>query len=232
MNDKMSEVNKDIFKSVMYVTLGLIMLVVALIHIPNSNISIDNDWIGFYGSIVGSLVGGFITFIGIQLTLNHNEEQRKLNSLHELEKKRLEILPHITMESQILGYSHTITESGIDYDFYRTKIKFRNIGRDTCLNLNASLKIIGNSSPFDGIPTYFFVDSLIKGELSKGFDFLISKERMNYKQVLIEFYDLEHRLYEQEIQVSNIFHEPLNDSPISISTLITHSGFPKIKNSV
>lgn len=228
MNDS---VYTKVLKSVLLLTFSMIIFVAIIINIPNPLITNSNDWIGFYGSIVGSLVGGLMTFIGVQISINHNENVRVKGETDNNERKRLEILPHITMESRILGFSHTITDDNKDYDYYRTKIKFRNIGRDTCINLSANFKILGITSPFNEIPAYFFIDSLVKGELSNGFDFLICEERFNYKKVVIEFYDLEHRLYEQEIEVSNIFNYPASEEPISISTIITHSGFPKLKNS-
>ncbi|MGO1370922.1 MAG: hypothetical protein ACTHVE_03610 [Senegalia sp. (in: firmicutes)] len=46
-----------------------------------SNIN-DSDWMSFFGSYIGSLIGAFVTLIGLIITLNftrkQNNEERRL----------------------------------------------------------------------------------------------------------------------------------------------------------
>lgn len=60
-------------------SIGLINLIVG---IENPCAVQDNDWIGFYGtfvsSIIAGLAGGYITYEGVKLTIKDNEENRNL----------------------------------------------------------------------------------------------------------------------------------------------------------
>lgn len=52
------------------------------------------DWIGFWGSIVGSIISGFITLLGLRITINRERES-------DFERKSIEIMPHISIETCI-----------------------------------------------------------------------------------------------------------------------------------
>lgn len=34
------------------------------------------DWLGFYGALLGSVIGGAITFIGVYITIKNKKNQR------------------------------------------------------------------------------------------------------------------------------------------------------------
>lgn len=48
----------------------------------------DNDWIGFWGNIIGALIGGIVTFLGISVTIKFEREK-------EQENRRLQVLPFL-----------------------------------------------------------------------------------------------------------------------------------------
>ena len=52
------------------------------------------DWLAFAGSILGGLIGGLFTFIGVCLTIKHEDRQKKLDELKKADenKPRLEII--------------------------------------------------------------------------------------------------------------------------------------------
>lgn len=52
------------------------------------------DWLAFAGSILGGLIGGLFTFIGVRLTIKHEEKQKNLDELKKANesKPRLEII--------------------------------------------------------------------------------------------------------------------------------------------
>lgn len=60
----------------------------------------DNDWIGFWGGLIGSILSGIITLIVLKITINNEDEKRKNDKL-EIEKQRLEdrrmsVLPYLS----------------------------------------------------------------------------------------------------------------------------------------
>lgn len=54
------------------------------------------DWLAFAGNILGGLIGGLFTYIGVRLTLNYEKEKEKKEQLIkvETEKPRLEIIKY------------------------------------------------------------------------------------------------------------------------------------------
>ena len=55
------------------------------------------DWLAFAGSILGGLIGGLFTFIGVRLTIKHEEKQKVIEELKKANenKPRLEIIDSI-----------------------------------------------------------------------------------------------------------------------------------------
>lgn len=54
------------------------------------------DWLAFTGSILGGLIGGLFTFVGVHLTLRHDDKKKRQERIEKanLEKPRLEIISH------------------------------------------------------------------------------------------------------------------------------------------
>lgn len=36
------------------------------------------DWLGFAGSVIGGIIGGLFTFLGVKLTIKHDDEKKKM----------------------------------------------------------------------------------------------------------------------------------------------------------
>ena len=54
------------------------------------------DWLAFVGSILGGLIGGLFTFIGVKTTLRHDDERKRKEELEKqyAERPRLEIISY------------------------------------------------------------------------------------------------------------------------------------------
>ena len=54
------------------------------------------DWLSFAGSILGGLIGGFFTFVGVLLTIKHDDKKKKLERIEKAnqEKPYLDIISY------------------------------------------------------------------------------------------------------------------------------------------
>lgn len=66
----------------------------------------DNNWIGYFGNIIGALIGGLVTFYGLYITIRYEREKEEDN-------RRLQVIPY-------LKYSY------IDYSEVKDKDQFQN----------------------------------------------------------------------------------------------------------
>ena len=59
------------------------------------------EWIGFAGSVIGGLIGGLFTYIGVRLTLKHEKEKEQKEELKNAQdtKPRLEIVKYSDFEA-------------------------------------------------------------------------------------------------------------------------------------
>ena len=69
------------------------------------------DWLAFAGSILGGLIGGLFTFIGVRLTLKHEKEKERRAALQKANdtKPRLEIVTY-------RGFDETVNDKTIIND--------------------------------------------------------------------------------------------------------------------
>lgn len=101
---------------------------------PIMKIEYNNDWIGFYGSIAGGLIGGMATLIGIMLTLEYN--RRKDN-----EDRRLQVLPHMKFKqksgstSPYIEFGYYCNEYGGIQNIVTINLSIENVGLGTALGL-------------------------------------------------------------------------------------------------
>lgn len=61
-----------------------------LVSIHIIDINTNNDWIGFYGSYLGSILGGIVTLFGIKITLENEKNKEQI-------KKQEQIMPNIVL---------------------------------------------------------------------------------------------------------------------------------------
>jgi len=52
------------------------------------------DWLGFAGSILGGIIGGLFTYLGVKLTINHDNKKKQQEELKKAiyERPRLEVV--------------------------------------------------------------------------------------------------------------------------------------------
>lgn len=85
----------SIWKYMKYIIISLIMILfstylinVMLITKAPFEVAQGNDWIGFWGSVFGSSIGGIITFIVLKITINNENDKRE-------DDKRMSVLPYL-----------------------------------------------------------------------------------------------------------------------------------------
>ena len=59
------------------------------------------DWLAFFGSILGGLIGGLCTFLGVRLTLKHEREKefKEIQRKAVEDKPRLEVIKYLDFEA-------------------------------------------------------------------------------------------------------------------------------------
>ncbi len=91
-----------IFIIIIIVVIPLLVNFIVLKENYIYEIAKDNDWIGFLGSYIGSIVGGILTLLGVILTIIHtnnlNRKQITLDNLNR-ELERLILLTHKIYEA-------------------------------------------------------------------------------------------------------------------------------------
>lgn len=88
--------NRNQFKNIGYILIGVLLVfisigVINLFMIIETPIPVgkDNDWIGFWGGILGSGISGIITFIALKITIDNENKKRH-------EDKRMEVMPYLS----------------------------------------------------------------------------------------------------------------------------------------
>lgn len=108
-----------------------------------SNIN-DSDWMSFFGSYIGSLIGAFVTLIGLIITLNFTRKQNN-------EERRLGFAPHFkyTMNQK------TLLNKKHDIDIFIV------VDENPNTNVNATLKLknVGNGPGLEMIVSNIFFDA-------------------------------------------------------------------------
>lgn len=86
-----------IFLSFLFISVFVINLL--LITKAPFEVAQDNNWISFWGSLLGSILSGIFTFIVLKITINNENKKRtedlKRLELQRLDDKRMSILPCI-----------------------------------------------------------------------------------------------------------------------------------------
>lgn len=94
----------------------------------------DSVWVGFWGSLIGAIIGACITMLGIKATIEENREIEKIN-------KKFNIAPYLSIKSKLInidtddvkktsrsnvdsysGSSEIINLSSIDHEYVCLKI--------------------------------------------------------------------------------------------------------------
>jgi len=97
---------KGIKKSYIILGIAFIVLVVGIPLIMDkwiignnfkSNIS-NSDWVSFFGSYFGAILGGLFTLVAIYITYNQNNKLHTENANNLIEMKRLDVMPFMDMK--------------------------------------------------------------------------------------------------------------------------------------
>lgn len=91
----MIERENNIWKYIEYTIIGLATILFSAYFInvlirtkAPFEVAQSNDWIGFWGSVLGSSIGGVITFVVLKISINHENEKRE-------DDKRMSVLPYL-----------------------------------------------------------------------------------------------------------------------------------------
>lgn len=149
------------------IAIPIITSLIATLHI--FPIETSNDWIGFYGSYFGALLGGFVTLYGIKLTFEN--EKRK-----ELKEKENSILPNLALRIKPFGEMEPFTQF---------KVEVVSVGKGTAYSVK--MKYYDNK--------IYLLGTIISGEK---LDFKIEiSDKYLENEFLLEFQDEKGRFYHQ-----------------------------------
>lgn len=81
-----------------FLVIGIILFSVMVIIVLKV-LNLDNNWVGLWGSILGSITGGLFTFIVLNKTINFESNDRR-------KERRLSIMPYFRYE--IVGFKEVI----------------------------------------------------------------------------------------------------------------------------
>lgn len=210
MNKKTLNILK---KSIFFIGSILIIIILAI-----NWKSIKGEWIGFWGSIIGSILGGIVTLLALRKTI-------KSETIARNEDRRFQVIPYLKYNvtpdkpnsklwrNIYVEPNHKIVEEVIkanttykhDLSFY---IDIENVGMNSAVNLSI-LRI-----EYCGITNYSYIDYKIMkvGEkIHLAFDVLINfggKLSINEEDTGIEpikiklaYTDLLENYYEQDIEI-------------------------------
>ena len=133
------------------------LLVMVLVNTPGHTTT-DNDWIGFFGSYFGAVLGGIITLFVLVMTLKNNESNLELTLQEERkqheENKALAIRPYLTASKEdtlISDSGNILNDVTFSYGFISTEkdmhheyISLKNIGLGTAVNIKVhSISVFG-----------------------------------------------------------------------------------------
>jgi hypothetical protein len=116
----------------------------------NSNLR-SSDFLSFLGSysgnILGSIIAGFITLLGIKYTINYNQIEARIdrenNMIRDEEDQRRNVLPYLQIIVERQGTIKATEAFALDDNNtnYKTSswmpfvITFKNVGRDSAVNI-------------------------------------------------------------------------------------------------
>ncbi|MCI2200183.1 hypothetical protein, partial [Clostridium sp.] len=87
-----------------WITIGIYLTIIILISLiiygllflnfpPSPNGTSNTDWLQFWGSYIGGVIGGMTTLGGVYYTLKHQDNDKDDNEDFQSEMKRLEVIP-------------------------------------------------------------------------------------------------------------------------------------------
>lgn len=180
-----------------------------------------STWISFYGSYIGSIVGGILTLGGVLITLKFTRNQLK-------EEKRLATLPYLRPTISVLPSNYEVIQEPIlfatslldnIYDKIKLHIELENIGLGSAIEV--SLEFVGNI-----INDIYVMSSIKKDEKVKFYceldeDLIDNTEDMT---MIFSFKDLHDNCYEQHMTI--LVYKKTND--MNYNVFLQSYDSPKI----
>ncbi|MGD6871218.1 hypothetical protein ACQCU1_03355 [Sutcliffiella horikoshii] len=97
------------------VLIPVIVNILMSIRIPLIPVGFNNDWIGFFGSFLGSVVGGGLTLLGVKLTLDYQSDKEFINlapknimRLHRMSKSLNQLNNHIVYSKGVIDKKYIL----------------------------------------------------------------------------------------------------------------------------
>lgn len=202
-------------------------IVGAIVSIRIVNITTSNDWIGFYGAIIGGLIiylSIYMSMKGVSSQVTAQEEANNLTRIQLeyeknriIEERRLNVRPYINeyygkSEDAIIYLSVIFEEHKLEDHVYQDDmtIRIKNIG----LGPMISLRVIGLIDVYSYLYEQYNDEnrSLEKdGVMELTVSYMHSKPySMTTYQIVIEYLDILDNLYTQTITLVALKEEEVN----------------------
>lgn len=133
---------------------AIILNLILSIDISDTFRIAENSWVGFWGSLIGSIIGGCVTLIGIKITIDENKAR-------EDENKKFNIAPYLALDINKINNEDIVTE----YDEFDAEV-------DTGKKIKQELRIMN----FPTIKHKFFIMDIDLYEENTFSTFRISNE--------------------------------------------------------
>lgn len=213
-----------LFLIILCIVIVLVFVLLDLINITQFvPLTFNYDWLGFMGALLGSMLGGLITYLGVYLTLKY---QKKSDD----EKNRLSIIPILeyklsydksnfdNSEGQLAGevISHINIENARcddkkSYEWY-FDLKVSNIGLGHAQVTNVKFIIGDNEKNFIQEENLGYCYKLVKINNTEDLRFMIYAPKSRFKNnhisgrefiysidIIISYQDLLGNKYEQKV---------------------------------
>ena len=215
----MNDNNKNnIWKYFVYTIVGIICLLVA-VYLINLliitkvpfRVAQDNDWISFWGSVLGAIISGITTFTALKITINNENKKR-------LEDKRLSICPYLTYsfeyencqeyfesncnEENRLEIPLIIEPKGSGVDkYYQFILIIKNLGLGTCVKPKINKIYYDEKNNTNILNNEIAINVNDKAFADFKIVYLNSNEDVGQLRLVINYYNLLRDYYELEITI-------------------------------
>lgn len=191
------------------------ILIAVIVSTPSSyDISVNNDWIGYYSAILGSILTSLISIIGIFITIDYYRT-KDINDRHlEQDKSHMLIIPYFHYLKDITKSENMIPDIKISYSPSRTKA--------TPYTKHVTIENIGNGPAIGGhliIPKEYLKEEdntsfscKRDGRITFVFKFDLNSFPLGFSdELVVEFMDMKGKKYTQSLWFSKIINSANND---------------------
>ena len=143
----------------------------------------DNDWIGFWGSYIGTMIGSFVTLFVLWSTLEDNRRSREREEKVNYYNNLIEVISALFVD--IGNYLALVTKSlnGHDYTIYNLCIQAGNQVAKSSMIADAHLHIKGDVENIDSIIKFLKPIEDEIDEIGHQFDEILKRGYNNQQQI-------------------------------------------------